>query len=179
MSIVSFGEESPELGYKILDERVMRGSAGLMLLIGLVAFVNGFVVKYYAPLPYLSGFLLGNFALGVFVNPKFAPTYAVARLLVHGQAPLPIGAIQKKFAWSLGLTLMAAVFAMSLQLITDPSWFDPVCMVCLVCLLFLYLETAFGICVGCKLYGLALRLGLARAPAVAPNCMGDACRRAP
>jgi hypothetical protein len=179
MSIVSFGEESPELGYKTLDERIMRGSAGVMLLIGFIAFVNGFVIKNYPPLPYLSGFLLANFAVGVFINPKFAPTYAVARFMVRKQAPLPIGAIQKKFAWSLGMSMMAAVFGMSLLLVNDASWFDPVCMLCLVCLLFLYLETAFGICVGCKLYGLALRLGLMKPPPVAPNCMGDACKIEP
>lgn len=179
MSIVSFGQENQDLGYKTLDERVMRGSAGLMLLVGLVAFVYGFVIKNYPPLPYLSGFLLGNFAVGLLINPKFAPTYAVARVLVRNQAPLPIGAIQKKFAWSLGMTMMAAIFAMSLLLQGDASWFDPLCMLCLVCLLFLYLETAFGICVGCQLYGVALRLRLIEPPAVAPNCMGDACKREP
>lgn len=176
MSFFSFGEMNESLGYKTLDERVMRGSAGIMLLIGFIAFVNGFVIKNYPVLPYLSGFLLLNFVIGVFVNPKFAPTVFLARLLVRKQTPLPIGAIQKRFAWSLGLTMMTAIFVMSLFLVTDASWFEPVCMLCLICLLFLYLETAFGICVGCQLYHLSVRIGLLKAPPVTPNCMGDACK---
>lgn len=177
MAAFDFGDFDPQLGYKVLDERVVRGSAGLMLLVGLVAFVNGFVIRNYAVLPYLSGFMAVNFAIAVLVNPKFAPTYAVARLLVRGQTPLPIGAVQKRFAWSLGLGLSAAIFGLSLLLVGDASWFDRVCELCLVCLLLLYLETAFGVCVGCKIYRLALRLGLLAPPPVAPNCMGDACAR--
>jgi len=42
-------------------------------------------------------------------------------------------------------------------------------------LILLYLETAFGICVGCKLYFLSIKLKLLKKPAVRPNCMGDAC----
>jgi len=176
MSILSFGEESKELGYKILDERVMRGSAGLMLLVGFIAFVNGFVIKNYAVLPYLTGFLMLNFLIGIFINPKFSPTVFISKLLVRKQTPLPIGAIQKRFAWSLGLTMMTAAFLMSLKLVGDASWFEPVCMLCLICLLFLFLETAFAICVGCQLYFLALRLKLIKAPKVTPNCMGDSCK---
>jgi hypothetical protein len=175
MSVISFGDFSGEHGYRILDERVMRGSAGLMLLVGVAAFINGFILKNYAILPYQSAFLVVNFAIGIFINPKFSPTVALARLLVFRQSPLPIGAIQKKFAWSLGLTLSTAIFALSLLLVNDASWFEPVCMLCLVCLLFLFLETAFGICVGCQLYFLAIRLRLIKRPDVRPNCMGDSC----
>ena len=76
----------------------------------------------------------------------------------------------------LGLTLTSAIFALSLQLVRDASWFEPVCMLCLICLLFLYLETAFGICVGCQLYFLAIRAGLMKRPSVAPSCTGDVCQ---
>ena len=175
MSLFAFGEYSPQHGYAILDERVMRGSAGLMLLVGVVAFIYGFVIKTYAVLPYLAGFLVLNFALGLFVNPKLSPTVALARLFTFRQSPLPIGAIQKKFALSLGLTLSTAIFVLSLLLVRDASWFEAVCMLCLTCLLFLFLETAFGICVGCQIYFLAIRVGLIKRPPVPPNCTGGSC----
>ena len=175
MSMISFGEYNPEVGYKVLDERVMRGSAGIMLLVGVIAFIYGFIVKNYAVLPYLSGFLVVNFVIGIFINPKFSPTVAISRVLVWRQVPLPIGAIQKKFAWSLGLALSTAIFSMSFLLLDDASWFEPICMLCLICLLFLFLETAFGICVGCQTYFLAVRLKLIKPPPVTPNCMGNAC----
>ncbi len=175
MSNFSFGDLDEAVGYRVLDERVVRGSAGLMLLVGFIAFVNGFVVKNYIILPYLSGFLVLNFAIGIFVSPKLSPTMALARLMAWRQTPLPIGAIQKRFAWSLGLGLSVAIFSLSLLLVNDASWFEPVCMLCLICLLFLFLETAFGICVGCQLYYLGIRLKLVKKPEVAPNCMGNSC----
>ncbi len=175
MSIISFGEYNEELGYKVLDERVMRGSAGIMLLLGAIASINGFILKNYFVIPYFTGFLALNFLVGIFINPKFSPTVVIAKLLVRKQSPLPIGAVQKRFAWSLGLGLSLAIFSMSFPLLTDSTWFEPVCMLCLICLLFLYLESAFGICVGCQLYFLAIRLKLIQAPTVTPNCMGNSC----
>jgi len=175
MSIVTFGEYREQQAYKTLDERVMRGSAGIMLLLAIIAFINGFIVKNYIVIPFISGFLALNFVIGIFINPKFSPTVLLARLMVRKQTVLPIGAIQKKFAWTLGLGLATAIFVMSLPLQNNVAWSEPVCMLCLVCLFLLYLETAFGICVGCQLYFLGIRLKLIKAPEVAPNCMGDSC----
>lgn len=175
MSIFSFGEHSDEHGYKVLDERVMRGSAGIMFLLGIIMYINGFVIKRYEVLPYMAGFLVVNFLIGLLINPKYSPTVFISRLFVRKQSPLPIGAIQKKFAWSVGLALSGTIFAMSFLLLNDASWFEPVCSLCLVCLLFLFLETAFGICAGCQMYFLAVRLKLFKKPEVTPNCMGDSC----
>ncbi len=179
MTLFQFGAEDPVRGYRTLDERVMRGSAGIMLALAVIAIVNGFVLKNYPVLPYISGFLVLNFLTGLVVNPKLSPTVVVAKWLVRKQAPLPIGAAQKQFAWSLGLTLSAFIFAFSLLLLDDASWFGTTCQLCVICMALLYLETAFGICVGCKLYDLAIRVGLLRAPAIKPNCMGDACEVPP
>lgn len=175
MSTISFGEYIEGKRFKIIDERRMRASAGIMFLLGLIAFINGFILQQYIIIPYIAGILMLNFVIGIFINPKFSPTVFIAYLFVRKQSPLPIGAIQKKFAWSLGLVLSTAIFILSFYLLNDVSYFEPVCMLCLICLLFLYLETAFGICVGCKLYHLAIRLKLLKKPVERPNCMGDAC----
>ncbi len=175
MSIISFGEYIEGRSYKVLDERRMRASAGLMLLLGVIAFINGFILQNYIVIPYIAGFLMLNFMIGIFINPKFSPTIFVAYLFVRKQSALPIGAIQKKFAWSLGLGLSLVIFTLSLFLINDVSYFEPVCMLCMICLILLYVETAFGICLGCKLYYVALRLKLLKEPEEKPNCMGDSC----
>ncbi len=175
MSIISFGEYIEGRSYKVLDERRMRASAGLMLLLGVIAFINGFILQNYIVIPYIAGFLMLNFMIGIFINPKFSPTIFIGYLFVRKQSALPIGAIQKKFAWSLGLGLSLVIFTLSLFLINDVSFFEPVCMLCLICLILLYVETAFGICLGCKLYYVALRLKLLKEPEEKPNCMGDAC----
>ena len=175
MAIISFGEYINGKSYKVLDERRLRASAGIMFLLGLVAFINGFILQRYAVIPYISGFLMINFVIGIFVNPKFSPTMLIASVFVRKQSPLLIGAIQKKFAWSLGLGLSMVIFGLSLLLINDPSFFGPVCILCLSCLILLFLESSFGICVGCKLYYLFIDLKLLKAPEEKPNCMGNAC----
>ena len=175
MKIISFGEYIEGKSYKVLDERKMRGSAGIMLLMAATAYINGFIIKRYEVLPYISGFLVLNFIIGVFINPKFSPTLLIASLLVRKQSPLPIGAVQKRFAWSLGLILSSCIFVLSLFLLKDESYFEPVCILCQVCLVLLFLETAFGICLGCKLYDAATYLKIMKRPEEKPNCMGDAC----
>lgn len=175
MTIFSFGEHIEGKSFKVLDERKMRGSAGIMFLLGIIAFINGFILQNYIAITYISGFLLLNFTIGVFINPKFSPTVFIAHLFVRKQSALPIGAIQKKFAWSLGLGLATTIFILSWFLLTDVTYFEPVCMLCLICLLLLFFETAFGICIGCKLYFLFIRLKPIKKPEEKPNCMGDAC----
>jgi hypothetical protein len=175
MKIISFGDYIEGRNFKVLDERVVRASAGIMLLIGIIASINGFILQRYEVIPYISGFLGINFLIGIFINPKFAPTMFLGWVMTIRQSKLPIGAIQKKFAWSLGLGLSAVIFVLSLFLLKDPSYFDPVCGLCMICILLLFLETSFGICVGCKLYYLSIKARLLPKPKEKPNCMGDAC----
>ena len=175
MSIISFGEYIEGKSFKVLDERRMRASAGVMLFLGIIASINAFMLYNYIVVTYISGFLMLNFMVGIFINPKFSPTVFIGYLVTYKQSPLPIGAIQKKFAWSLGLTLSATIFVLSFFLLEDINYFGPVCLLCLTCLLLLFLETSFGICVGCKLYYVAIGLKLLKKPIEKPNCMGDAC----
>jgi hypothetical protein len=153
----------------------MRASAGIMLLFGTIASINGFALKNYEVIPYIMGGFVINFLIGIFINPKFAPTVLLAWLFVRKQTALPIGAIQKKFAWCIGLTLSSTIFVLSIFLQSDVTFFQPVCMLCYICLLVLYLETAFAICLGCKLYDLFIFLKILPKPKEKPNCMGNSC----
>ena len=175
MSIFSFGEYIEGKPYKVLNERRMRASAGIMFLCGLYATINGFVLHNYKPIPYVMGGLVINFLIGLFINPKFSPTVLLAWIFVRKQTPIPIGAVQKKFAWSIGLMLSSTIFVYSILLQSDKSYFHPVCPLCILCLFMLYLETAFAICVGCKVYELFIRLKILPKPKVKPNCMGSSC----
>lgn len=171
----NFGEQIESVNYRVLNERQLRASAGIMFLLGLTAFINGFILSNYIAISYVSGFLLFNFMIGIFINPKYSPTMLVGQVFVRKQTPIYIGAVQKKFAWSLGMILAGVIFSLSLMLLNDTSFFGPVCMLCLVCLSLIYIELAFGICLGCKLYDLALFLKLMKMPEQKPNCIGDAC----
>lgn len=175
MEVFSFGKTVEGKGFKVLEERNMRASAGIMLLLGIIAFINGFLLQNYEVITYISGFLTLNFMIGVFINPKFSPTMFVGWLFVRKQTPILIGAIQKRFAWSLGLGLATVIFTLSLFLLNDITYFDPVCLLCLICLALLFLESTMGICVGCKLYYLFIFLKIIKEPVEKPNCMGDSC----
>jgi hypothetical protein len=175
MALFEFGKMDPQLGYRILNEREVRGSSGITMLVGMIASINGFILKRYDVLPYMIGFIMINFLIGILINPKLMPTMILSRFLVRKQTPLPIGAIQKRFAWSLGFTLSLAIFIQTFFLINDPTFFNRVCMLCVICILFLYLESVFGICVGCKIYYGLIKAKVLKAPEIHPNCMGDAC----
>lgn len=85
--------------------------------------------------------------------------------MVRKQKPEYVGAPQKRFAWALGLAIAAfmSVWVIGLNLA------GPVAILgCLTCIFLLFLETAFGICVGCKIYG-AIR------PDTVMLCPGGAC----
>jgi len=170
-----FGEFIGKIKFKVLDERQVRASAGIMFLLGLFASINAFLLHRYIVVPYIAGFLVLNFIIAVFINPKYSPTVILANLFVGRQSPLYIGAAQKRFAWGLGLILASIIFVLSFPLLTNEAYFRPVCLLCIICLVLLYLETAFGICVGCKIYRLLIRMKILPAPEVNPNCMGDAC----
>jgi hypothetical protein len=150
-NVIQFGEQVPGYSIPVLNEREIRAAAGIMFLfiytsLMIIIFKGDFrLVKYVIVL-----FLL-DFAIRVFVNPKFAPTLIVARLIVSNQAPEYVGAQQKKFAWIIGVFLSASMFVLLLIMnVTGPFTGG----VCLLCLIFLFFESVFGICIACKVYRL-------------------------
>ena len=57
----------------------------------------------------------------------------------------------KKFALGIGLVLSFLMFVLMVVLNT----FSVITgITCLICLILMFFETAFGICIGCKLYSL-------------------------
>lgn len=147
--IIQFGEKVPGYSIPVLNEREIRAAAGIMFLViytslMLIIFNNDFrMVKYVIP-----AFLI-DFIIRVFINPKFAPSLIVGRLIVSNQVPEYVGAQQKKFAWIIGVVLSASMFVM-LDIMNATSPITGI--VCLACLIFLFFESAFGICLACKVY---------------------------
>jgi hypothetical protein len=85
----------------------------------------------------------------VFINPEFSPFLIAGRLIVRNQVPEYVGAPQKRFAWIIGLVLAATIFI----LVVVVNSYSPISgIICMICLIFLFFETAFGICLGCKFY---------------------------
>lgn len=149
--LFKFGEEHPDYPVRVLNEREARGAAGIMFLFALLAFMNAWFKGDFTPTKLTIVAFFIDFFIRVIVNPRYAPTLIMARWMVNNQTAEYVGAPQKRFAWGIGLCL--ATLMMNLVVLNDVR--GPINMItCLFCLMLLFFETAFGICIGCKLYNL-------------------------
>lgn len=146
--IINFGEQVEGYNIPVLNEREIRAAAGILFLIMFIsiqqAAAGDFTMLKYA----VVGFLV-DILIRVLINPKFAPFLIIGRLIVRNQTPEYVGAQQKKFAWKIGIALASIM----LVLIVIVNSFSPITgIICFICLIFLFFESAFGICLGCKTY---------------------------
>jgi len=144
----NFGEKVSEYDYLVINEREARASAGVMFLLGLVSLFSVYIFRTLIWAELFSMTFIFEFFMRTFVNPKYAPYMLIANLVVYNQTPDWVEAKPKKFAWSLGM-ILGAIMAYYI-------FFDVISLVrlsiCLLCLTLLFLESAFGICLGCLLY---------------------------
>jgi hypothetical protein len=147
--IFQFGEEVD--GYKIavLNEREIRAGAGILFLMMFISILHVVYRGDFLLLKYAVIIFLTDILIRVLINPKFAPSLIIGRLFVKNQVPEYVGAVQKKFAWIVGIALGLTMFI----LLVIVNSFSPITgLICFICLIFLFFEAAFGICLGCYTY---------------------------
>jgi hypothetical protein len=164
-SLFRFGEDISGYDVPVLNERAVRAGAGILFLFAIVSFMNAWQQGNFQPTRLFVVAFLVDFTIRIFVNPRFAPSLIVGQWMVRHQQPEYVGAPQKRFAWAIGLALAATMF----YLIVVNNVIGPVnLLVCGLCLLLMFFESAFGICLGCKIYNLFHR-------EQAQLCPGGAC----
>ncbi len=146
--IVQFGENVEGYTIPVLNEREIRAAAGILFLIMFISIQQAaggdFTMLKYAVVGFFTDMLIR-----VFINPKYSPTLIIGRWIVRNQTPEYVGARQKKFAWKIGIALASIMMV----LIVIVNSFSPITgLICLICLVFLFFESVFGICLGCKTY---------------------------
>jgi hypothetical protein len=82
-----------------------------------------------------------------------------------------VSAKPKRFAWSLGLGM---AFAMTVITNSGIRGYLPR-TICLICLTLMWLESALGFCLGCKIYGLLVRRGWTRGDPEYEVCADGSC----
>lgn len=163
--IFQFGEMVPGFEIPVLNEREIRAGAGILFVLMFVAILTTILRQDFTLLKYAITIFLADISIRVLVNPRYAPSLIVGRWIVRNQTPEYVGAQQKKFAWIIGIVLAAVMFA--LQVVVNS--FSPITgLICLICLIFLFFETSFGICIGCKVYALIYK-------EKAQYCPGEVC----
>ncbi len=143
-----FGEAVDGYPVRVVNERTVRAAAGLLFFPAVVSFMNALLTANYQPTRLFVIVFLIDMSLRM-LNPRWAPSMIVGGWIVRHQTPEWVGAPQKRFAWGLGLLLGGAM----LYLMVFNRYMGPLNMlVCASCLTLMFFETAFGICLGCKLY---------------------------
>ncbi len=146
---IGFGEHVEGYSIPVLNEREIRASAGILFLVMLFSIQVAGGAQNFTPLKYAVTFFLVDMLIRIFINPAYSPTLILGRFIVRNQAPEYVGAQQKKFAWHIGVTLAMIMFVHLVIL----NGFSPITgIICFICLIFLFFESAFGICLGCKVY---------------------------
>ncbi len=162
---IQFGENVDGYNIPVLNEREIRASAGILFLATFISLMLIIFKNNFLPIKYVITLFLTDFIIRVFVNPKFSPTLIIGRLIVRNQVPEYVGAQQKKFAWIIGVALSATMF---IFMVVVNSYSPITGIICLICLVFLFFESAFGICLGCKFYSLFYK-------EKAQYCPGEVC----
>jgi hypothetical protein len=164
-SIVKFGENVEGYNIPVLNEREIRASAGIIFLIMLISLMLILFKEDFLLIKYVITLFLADLLIRVYINPKYSPSLILGRLIVRNQVPEYVGAQQKKFAWIIGIVLATTMFI----LLVVVNAFSPITgIVCLICLAFLFFESAFGICLGCKVYSMIYK-------EKAQYCPGEVC----
>src|SRR5512136_2126023 len=149
--IIQFGEEVEGYSIPVLNEREIRASAGILFLILFISILVAALKGNFLLIKYAITIFLTDISVRVLVNPRFSPSLIIGRLIVRNQVPEYVGAQQKKFAWIIGMFLSGTIFV----LLVVMNGTSPITGIgCLLCLVFLFFETAFGICLGCKFYSM-------------------------
>ena len=160
-----FGETVEGYNIPVLNEREIRAAAGILFLFVFMAIQRVIYTGNFLMIKYFVLIFLLDFIVRVFISPKYSPTLIIGRMIVSKQTPEYVGAAQKKFAWIIGLVL--AVTMLGLLVIMNTK--SPVTgIICLICQVFLFFESAFGICLGCLFYGWFYK-------EKAQHCPGEVC----
>ena len=163
--ILGFGETVEGYDVQVLNEREVRAAAGILFLFALVSFLNSWLMgNFRLTQIFVIGFLI-DFTIRIFINPKYSPSMILGRFAVRKQVPEWSGAPQKRFAWAVGWTLAVVMF----YLIVLNKVIGPInLIVCATCLTLMFFESAFGICLACKIYNAFSRQQ-------AQHCPGGTC----
>lgn len=145
----SFGEKVHNYDIPVFNEREVRAAAGILFVGAMVAFMNAILIWNFEILKIFVVIFFLDFSIRLFINPRFAPSMILGRIAVQSQIPEYSGAPQKRFAWALGW-VMALTMIVVVNILEIRWMFNLI--ICSMCLVFMFFESAFGICVGCKMY---------------------------
>ncbi len=159
-----YGEKVPGYDVRVLNEREARAAAAILFVGAFLGLTNGVMLGTAKFSQYFVTFFAIDFTLRI-LQPRYAPSLLLGRFFVRNQTPEYVGAAQKRFAWALGFIIAWPMFYY-LVIHFEPNPLKV--LVCLICMALLFFESAFSICLGCKIFNLIKK-------EKATHCPGDVC----
>lgn len=160
----TYGEKVAGYDVPVLNEREARAAAGILFIGAFIGLTNGVMLGTAVFSEYFVTFFAIDFTMRI-IQPRYAPSLLIGRMFVRNQIPEYVGAQQKRFAWALGFVLAWPMFY---YLVIDFQPNPIKVLVCLICMTLLFLESAFSVCLGCKLFNLFKK-------EKATHCPGGVC----
>ena len=149
-SFFRYGEKVEGYDVLVLNEREARAAAGILFVGAFLGLTNGAMLGTAMFSKYFVTFFTLDFLMRV-IQPRYTPSLLLGRFFVQNQTPEYVGATQKRFAWGLGLLIALPMFY---YLVIDFQPNPIKVLVCLICMVLLFAESAFSICLGCKIFAL-------------------------
>jgi len=165
--VIQFGEDVDGFQVRVLNEREIRAAAGIMFFF---AFLSLLIILFkgdFLLAKFVIYLFFVDFAIRLLINPRYAPTLIIGRMIVGNQTPEYVGAPQKRFSWFIGLGLSGLMLVL---MVVYNTWSIFTGLSCLFCLIFLFFESVFGICLGCLVYNIIYK-------EKAKLCPGNVCAR--
>ncbi|WP_457744150.1 DUF4395 domain-containing protein [Sulfurimonas sp.] len=159
-----YGEKVPGYEVRVLNEREARAAAAILFVGAFIGLTNGVMLGTAIFSEYFVTFFAIDFTIRV-IQPRYSPSLLLGRFFVRHQKPEYVGAAQKRFAWVLGMILAWPMFY---YLVIDFQPNPIKVLVCLICMALLFFESAFSICLGCKIFNLVKK-------EKATHCPGGVC----
>ncbi|WP_455200125.1 DUF4395 domain-containing protein [Kaarinaea lacus] len=171
-------ENGTSAGIILINERAVRARAGLLFLIPVILLfirldhgnhdqlivdtINNTIIKrtYDHTFAYsLIFFVMYEMLMAMFVKTShFSITSILGVMFTNKQIPIYQPLRPKIFAWLIGLVL-----AILCQISLYYTVMQSIAFYFLAaCLLFMWLESVCGICVGCKIYNFFVRIGVVK-----------------
>ncbi len=147
------GENVQGYDIPVLNEREVRAGAGILFFFSLTVFLGAWHADQLLPGQMMIVAFFVDFLIRVF-NPCFSPSLILGRIVVAHQTPEYTAASPKRFAWWIGLGL-ASIMLVTIVFMHNMSLLN--FAICGVCIVLLFMESSFGICLGCIVYNKLLK----------------------
>lgn len=148
-----FGEMVKDYDIPVLNEREVRAGAGILFFFSLTVFLGAWHADQLLPGQMMIVAFFADFLIRVF-QPRFSPSLILGRIVVANQTPEYTAAAPKRFAWWIGLGL-ASIMLVTIVFMHNMSVLN--FAICALCIVLLFMESSFGICLGCIVYNKLLK----------------------